>query len=310
MAKQSARRPTSGRSEGRGSSSARGTRRAEADEALRRQQRTQRIVLAMGILVLAAFVVGMVLAFRSTGDESAAGGTGTTATTLSSVPEVGQTPPTAAGPPVDTPVIAPGEQLDGPTPCPALDGSAPRVTSFAEAPPLCIDPAFTYNLTVRTSVGDLDYFINPQVGQAAVNNFLVLAAYHYYDGLPLTRIDPLVDAQVTPAFDDPPGVSSPGYPVPLEVAPTIVNPGTLALLGSNDPGREAAGFKVALGQDAVGWSPDTPIFGVLLDGLETLQAIRAAGTPQSGAPTSVITIESMLIEQGGEAKTPPGGATP
>jgi len=263
----------------------------------------------MGILVLVAFVVGMVLAFRAGSDDTTAG---TTSTTRATVPDLGgdQTPPTAAGPPVDTPVVAPGERLEGPTPCPAFDGSAPRVTSFAEPPPLCVDPAFAYNVTIRTSVGDLDYFVNPQQGEAAINNFLVLAAYHYYDGLPLTRIDPQVDAQVDPAFDDPAGVSSPGYPVPTDAAPTIVNPGSLALLGSTDPGFEAAGIKIALGQDAVGWSEDSAVFGLLLDGLETLQAIRLAGTPQSGLPTSVITIEGVDIEQGNPAKTPPGGATP
>lgn len=287
------------------------SRRAEADEALARQQRTQRLVLVLAVAVLVAFVVGMVLAFRAQGgDGTASTGTAPVSTTASTVVDPNQPPVTAAGPPVQVDAVAPGEQLAAPTPCPAFDGSAPRVTSFAEPPPLCIDPNRNYTLTMRTSVGDLVFFLNPKQGEAAINNFLVLAAYHYYDGLPLTKIDPLVDMQVDPQFTNPTGVTSPGYPVPLNAAVTIVNPGSLALLGTNDPGREAAGFKVALGQDAVGWTEDSPIIGLLLDGLEPLQAIREAGTPKTGEPTRVVTIEAMTIEPGGEAKTPPAGATP
>ena len=94
--------------------------------------------------------------------------------------------------------------------------------------------------------------------------------------------------------------------MPTEARETIVTPGALALPGVGEPGRTSGGFKVSLGEDALAWSEDSPILAFLLDGMETLQAIRMAGTPTTGEPTGLITIESITITEGTEARSVEG----
>ena len=84
----------------------------------------------------------------------------------------------------------PGEAIDGATPCPPADGSAARTTAFTEAPPTCIDEAKTYTAEVATSEGDITIDLDAANAPITVNNFVVLARYHYFDGLPFHRIVP------------------------------------------------------------------------------------------------------------------------
>ena len=62
------------------------------------------------------------------------------------------------------------------------------MTSFDEAPPMCIDPEKTYIATMKTSMGDLTIALYPDIAPKTVNNFVYLARYHYYDGLIFHRI--------------------------------------------------------------------------------------------------------------------------
>jgi hypothetical protein len=105
-----------------------------------------------------------------------------------------------------------GESITAETPCPADDGSAPRVTSFAGAPPVCIDPAMPYEAIIRTSKGELKLLLNSEQAPDAVNNFVVLSRYHYYDGQPFTAIKSRESAYVAARFDG--DQSSPGYTLP------------------------------------------------------------------------------------------------
>src|SRR6478736_4018382 len=68
--------------------------------------------------------------------------------------EGGRPEPGAGGRPVPTPAPV-GASITGPTPCPAEDGSSPRVTGFAEAPARCIDPDSFYLATVTTTRGTI-----------------------------------------------------------------------------------------------------------------------------------------------------------
>jgi len=74
------------------------------------------------------------------------------------------------------------------TDCPAADGSSPQQRSFDAAPPMCIDPAKTYIANMKTSMGDLTIALYPDIAPKTVNNFVVLARYHYYDGLIFHRV--------------------------------------------------------------------------------------------------------------------------
>src|SRR5690606_9876298 len=74
------------------------------------------------------------------------------------------------------------------TPCPAVDGSSERRTSFDAPPPMCIDPEKTYTAEMVTSMGSLTILLDPALAPKTVNSFVFLARYHYYDGIVFHRI--------------------------------------------------------------------------------------------------------------------------
>lgn len=209
------------------------------------------------------------------------------------------TPTTAAGAPVsgdaDLPVPQPGEALTGETPCPAEDGSSPRVTTFAGPPPMCIDPAQSYEAILHTSKGDLTLLLNTEQSANAVNNFVVLSRYHYYDGQPFSSIVSRESAVVAPRFENPEGRQSPGYAIPGDTAPTIWTTGQIGMVPPSATSTDyGATFVIATYELAAGLPENLTQFGLMLDGAPVLQALEKAAS-QSGPPTEAITINSITI---------------
>ncbi|HET7720168.1 MAG TPA: peptidylprolyl isomerase, partial [Acidimicrobiales bacterium] len=77
-----------------------------------------------------------------------------------------------------------------PTECPAADGSSPKTTKFSGPPPMCIDPSKRYTATMVTNKGTMTIELDPVAAPKTVNNFVVLARYHYYDDVTFHRIIP------------------------------------------------------------------------------------------------------------------------
>ena len=95
-----------------------------------------------------------------------------------------------------------------PTP-PAADGSSPQQRKFDEEPPMVIDTAKRYVATMTTSHGTMVIALDPLAAPKAVNSFVFLARYHYFDGIVFHRIIPGFVLQ----GGDPTGTGSggPGY---------------------------------------------------------------------------------------------------
>ncbi|MGZ4681025.1 MAG: peptidylprolyl isomerase [Acidimicrobiales bacterium] len=273
-------------------------RRAQRDQAARRaaekaDRRRRAIAIAACGLVLLAVAGTVIAASKSSTDPTTSKAT-TTTTLATDKPSTTTIP----GPAVSTPAAAPGATITGPTPCPAEDGSSPRTTQFAGPPPTCSDPSTVYDAVIHTSVGDIKVFLNSQLAPGAVNNFIVLSRYHYYDGAPLTsiisRTTMLVGADSTTG--NPPAM--PGYTMPGEhtAQGTILPVGTLIMQKVPGGGDSFAGnFMIAIGEKAADLPPDVTNFGLTLDGTDTLNAIDKAGT-DAGSPTKLITITSVTIE--------------
>jgi cyclophilin family peptidyl-prolyl cis-trans isomerase len=255
-------------------------RRVAAD---RRRRRIVAIVAAVLLLTLVAGVFGA----RSTDNRTTADSTTST---------------TSAGPPVtglrDLPFPAAGEQLTTATTCPAEDGSSPRVTTFAGPPPTCIDPTMFYEAIVSTTKGNLTLQLNPEQAPNAVNNFVVLSRYHYYDGQPFTTIISRQSASVEALFADQPRGTSPGYTLPEEVPDVgqIFVPGSVAMIPEQGAPNDGYGgaFLIATFELAPGIPQQVTQFGIMLDGQDVLIALERAAS-RSGEPTEVITITSISI---------------
>jgi cyclophilin family peptidyl-prolyl cis-trans isomerase len=191
-----------------------------------------------------------------------------------------------------TPTVAAG--------CPAADGSSPRTTNFAQAPPTCIDETVTYNAEVVTSLGTFTAELDPKLAPATVNNFVFLARYHYYDGTLFHRVIKDFVIQGGDATGDPPGTGNPGYTI-AEEPPTVAADakayeiGSVAMAKSSAPNSTGSQFFVVTGARGVDLPPIYSLFGKVTDGLDTVKAIESVATGAGDLPTEPVVINSVTI---------------
>ena len=264
--------------------------------AAERAERRRRVIAVGAVAVVLLAVVGTMIAAAN--DKSDQAAKPATTSTVSTLPSEKTTASTTPGPTVAVVPAAAGATLSGPTPCPAEDGSSPRTTLFAGPPPSCIDSTQIYDAVISTSVGDLKIFLNTKLAPTAVNNFVVLARYHYYDGAPLTSIISQKTMEVGSDISNADGRMSPGYSLPGDYPKggTIFSTGTILMVKIPGQGDRFGGaFEIALGDKVADLPADSTAFGLTLDGTDALVAINKAGTA-GGGPTKAITITSVRIE--------------
>ena len=179
--------------------------------------------------------------------------------------------------------------------CPAADGSSPQTRSFDSPPPMCIDPEKTYIATMKTSLGDLTIALYPDVAPKTVNNFVVLARYHYYDSLVFHRIINGFMCQGGDPTDT--GRGGPGYRFEDELpAPGRYEIGSLAMANAG-PNTNGSQFFIVSGPSGVGLPPAYSLFGKVVSGLEVVDAMQQVETDRSDRPLTDIVIESVTIEE-------------
>ncbi len=168
-----------------------------------------------------------------------------------------------------------------PSECPAADGSAAQQREFTAAPPLCIDPAKTYSALVSTNHGDFTVELDLAAAPITVNNFVVLARYHYFDDTICHRIIPGFVVQC----GDPTGTGTggPGYAIADELPPAgAYQIGSLAMANSG-PDTSGSQFFVITGEDGAALDPNYSLFGQVTDGLDDhRRRPRCARQPRPG----------------------------
>ena len=206
----------------------------------------------------------------------------------------------SSGPPTSVPITVPaaGASITGDTPCPAADGSSARTTTFAKAPPLCIDAAKTYAAAVETTKGTFTITLDANGAPNTVNNFVVLARYHFFDGVAFHRIIPGFVDQVGDATGPIPGQGGPGYTIADEL-PTAPNPypeGAVAMANNSTPNTSGSQWFIVIGSGGSGLGPSYNLFGTIASGLDVAKTINAAGT-SAGTPTETIVITKVTIAE-------------
>jgi hypothetical protein len=151
--------------------------KATQAKALRRKQLiTGGVVAFMAVALLAPLTAGLI---GSSNNSSA----------------IPSTIPPTSSVPVSIPWVqgdAVGAELTGATPCPATDGTAERTTQFAEAPPVCIDSAATYELTFDTAAGAFTLPIDPKLNESVANLAAVFGWYGTYEQTPVQALEGLI----------------------------------------------------------------------------------------------------------------------
>jgi cyclophilin family peptidyl-prolyl cis-trans isomerase len=181
------------------------------------------------------------------------------------------------------------------TECPKADGSSPRTQKFSGPPPMCIDPAKSYTATMVTNKGTMTIALDPVAAPNTVNNFVVLARYHYFDGVTFHRIIPGFVIQ----GGDPQGTGTggPGYKFADELPkPGRYEMGSLAMANAG-PNTNGSQFFIISGPNGMGLPPQYSLFGKVVAGLDVVAALDGVGTPGAGRPKERVFMESVTITE-------------
>ncbi|MGA0081211.1 MAG: peptidylprolyl isomerase [Ilumatobacteraceae bacterium] len=201
-------------------------------------------------------------------------------------------------PSTQTNQVTEGAAITGETPCPAIDGTSERAASFENAPPNCLEDGTLYSAVVTTNKGEFTIALNSETAPLAVNSFVTLARYQYFDNTQCHRAIPEFVVQC----GDPTATGSggPGYSfadeLPQEGEYVI---GSIAMANSG-PDTNGSQFFIITGEQGVTLPPSYTLFGQVTDGLDTtVPALNAAANPDPAAngvpPLETLTIVSVKI---------------
>jgi cyclophilin family peptidyl-prolyl cis-trans isomerase len=266
------------------------------------QQRFKRRGLLIGGGIAAAILLAFLFSLFGSDDDD--GEAQSTTTPAVAADATDTTVPVSAAPASTVPSAAtvPGVAITGETPCPPEDGSAERTITFEQPPPMCIDETKSYTAEIETNLGSMTVELDATKAPNTVNNFVVLARYHYFDGIVCHRAIPGFMVQC----GDPEGTGSggPGYVFDDELPDAgeyVV--GSLAMAnsgaGTNTNGSQ---FFIITGDQGVALDPDYSLFGQVTEGLDTtVKALDALGNPDPDAdgvpPLGLIQIADVTITE-------------
>ena len=182
------------------------------------------------------------------------------------------------------------------TPCPAEDGSSPVRREFRQPPPMCIDASKRYTATMDTSMGTLTIALDAAAAPLTVNNFVVLARYHYYDGVIFHRIIKRLRLPGRRSHRHRPGRSR--LPLRRRAAQdrAATRPGSLAMANAG-PNTNGSQFFIISGPNGAGLPPQYSLFGKVVRGLEVVEAMQSVETDRNDRPLTDVTINSVTVAE-------------
>ena len=181
------------------------------------------------------------------------------------------------------------------TPCPPEDGSSPVRRQFPKPLPICIDPAKRYTAVMETSMGSMTIALDAAAAPSTVNNFVVLARYHYYDGVIFHRIIEGFMCQ----GGDPTGTGrgGPGYRFEDELPKAgRYEIGSLAMANAG-PNTNGSQFFLISGPNGTRLPPQYSLFGKVVRGLDVVAAMQSVKTDRNDRPLTDVTINSVTITE-------------
>ena len=163
---------------------------------------------------------------------------------------------------------------------------------------MCIDTDKSYSAVVSTDRGDVTIALDPSVAPQTVNNFIVLARYGYYEGVPFHRIIPGFVVQGGDAVGPELGIGGPGYAFEDEL-PDVgsYQLGSVAMANSG-PNTNGSQFFIVSGEAGAGLPPQYSLFGQVSAGLDVVSALDELGTQGTGTPLESVVINNITITEG------------
>ena len=164
-------------------------------------------------------------------------------------------------------------------------------------------------VTIKTSVGDIQLELNDEKAPITVENFKTIASSGYYEGTIFHRVINGFMIQGGGLTADMNNKSSETGPIQNEANNGLPNDrGTIAMARTMDPHSATSQFFINhkdnsflnhTGETSQGWG--YAVFGKVTEGMEVVDKIADMPTGSSGAyqdvPEEVITIESVTISE-------------
>jgi cyclophilin family peptidyl-prolyl cis-trans isomerase len=269
-------------------------RRARLDEARKEVEaaaRRRRLLTIVAGVIVVAVAIGVIVALTGSGDDETAEDDATT-TTLAEAPTTSTPEPSAL------PAPPPGITLTEATTCPPPEGAPERVQKFAGPPPDCLTPGASYTATFSTTLGDFTAELDVDAAPNTVNNFVVLARYGYYDGVPFHRVVPGFVIQAGDGDGEPWGNNDLGYSIADELPDATEDYVDYALAMANSgPDTNGSQFFVVLPGGGAQLQPLYSLFGRVVDGQDIVDAIGALGGGPNDQPLEPVVIQSVTITE-------------
>ena len=164
-------------------------------------------------------------------------------------------------------------------------------------------------VTIKTSVGDIQLELNDEKAPITVENFKAIASSGYYEGTIFHRVINGFMIQGGGLTADMNNKSSGTGPIQNEANNGLPNDrGTIAMARTMDPHSATSQFFINhkdnaflnhTGETSQGWG--YAVFGMVTEGMDVVDQIAEVATGSSGAyqdvPEEVITIESVTISE-------------
>ena len=164
-------------------------------------------------------------------------------------------------------------------------------------------------VTIKTSVGDIQLELNDEKAPITVENFKTIASSGYYEGTIFHRVINGFMIQGGGLTADMNNKSSGTGPIQNEANNGLPNDrGTIAMARTMDPHSATSQFFINhkdnaflnhTGETSQGWG--YAVFGMVTEGMNVVDQIAEVATGSSGAyqdvPEEVITIESVTISE-------------
>ena len=242
-------------------------------------QRRQRVLFAVGILVLVVSLGGVFITSQF-GNQ-----------TPGAIATHEATPTEAAAASAEATETA--EPTPEPTPTPDADGV---LRTYSAPPAMEIDPANRYEALIRTERGDIRVELLAEEAPGYVNNFVFLARNNFFDGLTFHRVLPGFVAQ----GGDPTGggAGGPGYDLEEETNDLPFDAGVLSMAKSNRV--SGSQFFITLAPTPH-LEPDFTVFGRVIEGLDVARSLTAREAAPGEPPADrILSIEITETPGGGE----------
>jgi cyclophilin family peptidyl-prolyl cis-trans isomerase len=227
-------------------------------------------VAGAGVLLVGALVAAVIFINRANGVPTASTApTGAASTSASATASPAPTAPSIPYADCSAATFGPNLQPSG-------EPTDPHV--YSAAPPMQIDTTKLYRVTITTTRGPIVLCLQPNLAPLTVNNFVVLARNHFYDGLKFHR----VVAGFVVQGGDPQGTGAggPGYQFADEPVRQQYVLGALAMAnsGKNTNGSQ---FFICIADDTGSLAPSYNLFGKVASGIDVAKAIAQGDVMQT-----------------------------